>query len=193
MHNELAELINQNVSGANATVAKGDAGDFAITIDSSKILPVCQFLKSNNKFPFKVLEVITGTDWKEYLEISYVVATFDPNNNHELILKAKIEKNNATVESVCSIWKAANFLERETFDMMGITFNNHPDHRRILCPEDWEGFPLRKDYETPKFYNGMEINPEAKMNLADREFVTKQKEMDKAKAAANKPETPPAQ
>jgi len=63
-----------------------------------------------------------------------------------LRLKAPVEEADATIDTVSGIWSTANWLERECWDMMGIVFNNHPDPRRILMPDDWEGHPLRKDY-----------------------------------------------
>ena len=141
-------------------------------------------LKSNGKYDFKVLEVITATDFKEYIELAYVVATFDPKNNHEVIIKTRLDRAKPEIESVDSVWKSANFLERECYDMMGVIFANHPDFRRILCPEDWTGFPLRKDYVVEAVYNGMVVNPEKKMNIPDREFAEKQKALNKAAAAA---------
>lgn len=189
MHSELAALINSGVNGANATVGKGEAGDESIMIESSKVLDVCKFLKSNGKYNFKVLEVVTATDFKEYIEVAYVLATFDPNNNHEVIIKTKLDRTNPEVESVFPVWKAANFLERECYDMMGVIFKNHPDFRRILCPEDWTGYPLRKDYVVAEVYNGMVVNPEHKMNIPDREFAEKQKAANKAAGAATT-ETP---
>lgn len=192
MHSELAGLINSSVNGANATVAKGDAGDEAITVESAKLLEVAKFLKSNSKYSFKVLECITATDFKEYIEVAYIVATFDPANNHEVIIKAKLDRTSPEIESVCSLWKSANFLERECYDMMGIIFRNHPDFRRILCPEDWTGYPLRKDYVVQEVYNGMIVNPEMKMNIPDREFAEKQKAANRAAnaAAATSTDTP---
>jgi NADH-quinone oxidoreductase subunit C len=99
-------------------------------------------------------------------------------------LKVKVtDRVNPTVDSVVNVYAAANFLEREVYDMFGITFNNHPDMRRILCPDDWEGFPLRKDYVAQKDYNGMTVYPDNKMNMEDREFIVRQEMIKKAQAA----------
>jgi NADH-quinone oxidoreductase subunit C len=81
---------------------------------------------------------------------------------------------NPAVDSIVKTYAAANFQERETYDMFGIRFNNHPDHRRILCPDDWQGWPLRKDYVAQKYYNGMEVYPDSKMNYEDRDFIVRQ-------------------
>ncbi|MFZ4712118.1 MAG: NADH-quinone oxidoreductase subunit C [Bacteriovoracaceae bacterium] len=178
MHNELVEFINNKVAGANATTVAVEAGDASITVDGAKLFQVCEALK--NEKGFKVLEVVGGTDFKDYIEVAYVIATFDPANSQELILKIKLDRNAPEVESVCKLWNSANFLERETYDMMGVIFKNHPDLRRILCPEDWTGFPLRKDYVVQEVYNGMVVNPEHKMNIPDREFAAKQKAAEKA-------------
>jgi len=109
-------------------------------------------------------------------EMSSGNANFDLNNAYDFVLKVRVsDRVSPSVDSVVSVWPAANFQERECYDMFGVTFKNHPDHRRILCPDDWEGFPLRKDYNAPKYYNGMEVFPDSKMNLEDREFIIRQK------------------
>ena len=171
MLNELVSSINSAVSGANANVVEKEGTQSVIFIESANILEVCKHLKSNEGV--KVLEVITGCDFEDRIEVSYVLATFDPQNNKEFILKTKLAKNGADhtpeIDSVCEVWKAANWQERECYDMVGVQFNNHPDLRRILCPEDWEGFPLRKGYKVAEKYHHMVINPMDKMNISERE------------------------
>jgi NADH-quinone oxidoreductase subunit C len=77
---------------------------------------------------------------------------------HKITLKVSTDRNNPEVPSVIEVWKGADWHEREAYDMFGIIFLNHPDLRRILMPYDWDaGFPLRKDYENPEFYQGMKV------------------------------------
>lgn len=194
MHNQFVEKINANVPGANATLLEREAGDPVVFVDSAKLKESCQFLKDNEDCDFHVLQVITGADYlkaeatedspaeEERIEVSYILTSY--NKKHDLILKTKLDRNNPEVESVVSIWASADFQERECFDMIGVNFLNHPDLRRILCPEDWEGFPLRKDYVVQESWHDMEVNPEHKMNIPEREFDKRQKEMLKAQKEA---------
>lgn len=187
MLDQLANLINQNVAGANATVnAPVDPKcDATLSVEATHILPVAQWLRSNKEMPFNVLQVISGVDYVDYLEVCYMFAHFDIENPREFILKVKLtDRLNPAVESIVSVYPAADFQERECYDMLGVRFNNHPDHRRILCPDDWEGFPLRKDYVAQKMYNGMEVFPDHKMNFEDREFIVRQDMIKKAQKAA---------
>lgn len=105
-----------------------------------------------------------------------MLANFHVDDHRDLILKTRVsDRIDPRLDSVCSLWPAANYQERECYDMLGVSFNNHPDHRRILCPDDWQGFPLRKDYVAAKYYNNMEVYPDNKMNFEDREFIVRQK------------------
>jgi NADH-quinone oxidoreductase subunit C len=188
MHKELAELINKNVAGANAVVnAAADQAklDSSITVDASQLYAVVKFLKTNNEQPFNSLHVISGVDYLDYMEVCYMLCHYDPLNPREVILKVKVEDRvNGKVDSIVELYPAANFQEREVFDMFGITFNNHPDLRRILCPDDWQGWPLRKDYVAQKMYNGMLVYPDHKMNFEDRDFIVRQDMIKQAQKAA---------
>jgi NADH-quinone oxidoreductase subunit C len=181
--NKLADLINKNVSGANAVVnTPADAKcDSSLSVEASKIYSVVEFLKTNKEMPFNSLHVISGVDYVEYMEVCYMMTHYDPAHPREFILKVKLTDRVApALDSIVNLYAAANFQEREVYDMFGIKFNNHPDHRRILCPDDWQGFPLRKDYVAQKFYNGMEVYPDSKMNFEDREFIVRQDMIKKA-------------
>lgn len=183
MHNQIATFLNSAVSGANAVVNTATVGDSSITVDAEKILEVCRALKTSAEFEMNVLEAITATDYKEHLELTYILASFI--KNHELLLKVKLPRGEGTgntltnlskINSVSSVWSAANFQEREAYDMIGVHFVGHPDHRRILCPDEWEGYPLRKDYVVQEKYLDMVVNPPWKNNTEDQMFGKKLKE-----------------
>jgi NADH-quinone oxidoreductase subunit C len=184
---KLASLINSAVSGATATVNNPEDTkkcDSTITVEASKIYAVVEFLKTNKEMPFNSLHVISGVDYLEHMEVCYMMTHYDPAAPREFVLKVKVtDRVNPTVDSIVKLFAAANFQEREVYDMFGITFNNHPDHRRILCPDDWQGWPLRKDYVVQKDYNGMAVAPDNKMNFEDREFIVRQDMIKKAQTA----------
>lgn len=181
--NQLASLINKNISGANAVAnLPADAKlDGSINVEASHIYKVAEWLRTNNEMPFNALQAITGIDWMEYMEVCYVLAHFDVTTPRELILKVRVtDRVEPKVDSIMKVYPAADWQEREVYDMFGIKFNNHKDLRRILCPDDWQGWPLRKDYVAQKFYNGMEVYPDAKMNFEDRDFIVRQAMIKKA-------------
>jgi NADH-quinone oxidoreductase subunit C len=187
MLNELVNLINKNVPAAKAAVnvAADTKTDSSITVEASSIHSVAKFLRYNSEMPFNVLQCVSGVDYIDWMEVCYMLANFDVNTPRDLILKVKLtDRVNPIVDSVVDIYPAANFQERECYDMFGITFKNHPDHRRILCPDDWQGFPLRKDYVVQKMYNGMAVYPDNKMNFEDREFIVRQEMIKKAQEAS---------
>lgn len=188
MHKELVDLINKNVPEAKAVFneAADPKADASITVEGSSILKLASWLRTNDHMPFNALQCISGVDYLEYMEVCYILAHFDLNSPRELILKVKLtDRVNPNLDSIVDVYAAADFQERECYDMFGVTFNNHPDHRRILCPDDWKGFPLRKDYVPAKEYNGMLVYPDNKMNFEDREFIVRQNMIKKAQEKAS--------
>lgn len=183
---KLAGMINAAVPGASATVNKPEDAkcDSSITVDMNHIYKVVEYLKTNSEMPFNSLHVISGVDYVDYMEVCYMMTHYDPAAPREFILKTKLtDRVNPVLESIVPLFAAANFQEREVYDMYGIRFNNHPDLRRILCPDDWQGWPLRKDYVAQKDYNGMAVYPDGKMNFEDREFIVRQDMIKKAQEA----------
>jgi NADH-quinone oxidoreductase subunit C len=181
---KLSEMINKAVPGANATSFIPEDSkklDGSITVEVSRIYPVVEFLKTNKELPFNSLHVISGVDYVNHMEVCYMLTHYDLQNPRQFILKVKLtDRVNPNIDSIVKLYPAANFQEREVYDMFGIKFNNHPDLRRILCPDDWQGWPLRKDYVAQKFYNGIEVYPDRKMNFEDREFIVRQEMIKKA-------------
>ena len=109
-----------------------------------KLLGISE-LKNNSETSFDYMFCQTGIDFSEHIEVLYHLR--NTQNNSEIIVKAIIEdRENPAIDSVFDLYKTADFHEREIFDLFGVKFNNHPDLRRILLDDDWEGYPLRKDY-----------------------------------------------
>lgn len=116
-----------------------------VNIPSDKIFPLAKYLKENPDTDFDYLFCLTGVDWKTHFTVVYHLQS--RKHRHILVLKAKIaDRNDPRIDSVCALWKTAEFHEREVYDLFGIEFNNHPDLRRLFLDDTW-GFPLRKDYE----------------------------------------------
>lgn len=102
-------------------------------------------LKTNPETSFDYLFCLTGVDWGAELGIVYHLES--TQHRHNIVVKVKTEdRENPTFDSVCDIWRTAEFHEREVFDFFGITFNNHPNLKRLFLTPEWDGFPLRKDY-----------------------------------------------
>jgi NADH-quinone oxidoreductase subunit C len=120
-------------------------GQLSIRIDGARIVEVCDFLKRDERTPFNYLSDLTCVhvpDRREApFEIVYNLYSIPANER----VRLDVATTEEGVESVTSIWPAANWMEREVFDLFGVRFKNHPDLRRLLLPPDWEGHPLRKD------------------------------------------------
>jgi NADH-quinone oxidoreductase subunit C len=127
------------------TGGRFDRNELTIEIAAPKIVSVCGFLKYDQGFVR--LSSVTGVDRypsEPRFEVVYHLHSID--RNERLRLKCRLPGVDPVIESVTSVWRSANWYERETFDLFGIRFINHPDLRRIMMPDDWEGHPLRKDY-----------------------------------------------
>lgn len=116
----------------------------AILINSENLFEIATLLKMHKEAQFSLLYSVTGTDYSDKFELVYHL--YSVKLNKKVILKAYIDRNNPEINSLAQIFSTANWHERETYDLLGITFTNHPDLRRILLPDDWIGHPLRKDY-----------------------------------------------
>jgi len=115
-----------------------------LTIAAKEILPACGLLKQS--LGFERISAITGVDWwpgVPRFELVYFLHSLRHNARLRLIVRLEEDQ---PVDSVCAVWRGANWYEREVFDLFGVHFRNHPNLERILMPADWEGYPLRKDY-----------------------------------------------
>ncbi len=115
------------------------------TVAFDKLHTLAKSLRESKDTNFDYLFCLTGMDYGDSLGVIYYLES--TNLKHQLVLKIVCaDKEKPVLDTVCDIWKTAEFLEREVFDLLGIDFNNHPDMRRIFLEEDWVGYPLRKDY-----------------------------------------------
>jgi NADH-quinone oxidoreductase subunit C len=127
------------------TGGKYDRGELTLEIAPGKIASVCGFLKYDQQFVR--LSSVTAVDWypsEPRFEVVYHLHSIE--RNQRIRLKCRLPGSAPEIESVTSVWRSANWYERETWDLFGIRFLNHPGLKRIMLPEEWEGHPLRKDY-----------------------------------------------
>ena len=121
-------------------------GDWTVIVAASQILDVTRHLRDAPDAAFDLCSDVTATDWPprpERFDVIYVL--YSTRHRHRIRVKTKVA-DNQPLASVSGVWPAANWLERDVYDMFGINFTGHPDRRRILMPDDWQGFPQRKDY-----------------------------------------------
>jgi NADH-quinone oxidoreductase subunit C len=144
---EHATAASLEAFDAGAVVSgKFDRDELTLEIAPEKIVSVCGFLKYD--LGFVRLSTITGVDWypaEPRFEVVYHLHSLD--RNERLRLKCRLPGGDPQIDSVTEVWRGANWFEREIFDLFGVRIRNHPELRRILLPDDWEGYPLRKDYD----------------------------------------------
>jgi NADH-quinone oxidoreductase subunit C len=129
-----------------------------LTLPAEQILPVCEFLWKNPATYFDSLSCLTAIDQgPEAGKMEVIYTLYSIPNHLTLHLRVILDRSTPTISSVSSIWRTADWHEREAFDLLGIQFSGHPDLRRILLPEDWEGHPLRKDYVEQSKYHGIQV------------------------------------
>ena len=118
-----------------------------VYIDRDRTLEILTWLQQDDGQHYEFLSDVTGVDFGGGRPLQVVYQLFSLAHHRTLRVKAEVPLHDPRIESLCSLWKTANWLEREVYDLFGITFENHPDHRRILMPDDYaEGYPLRKDF-----------------------------------------------
>lgn len=169
---EIIAILEQQF-GPRIKSKKLDALDPFAVVEPADLVEVCRFLRDDARLRFELLNCISGVDYLEpdpkkapkagfdpHLEVVYHLSSF--THKHRIVLKVLLPrwKDNKPgalpeVPSVTSLWRAADWHEREVYDLSGVWFTGHPDLTRILLSEDWQGHPLRKDYEFPLEYHGI--------------------------------------
>ncbi|MCC7430493.1 NADH-quinone oxidoreductase subunit C [bacterium] len=126
-------------------------GDFSVSVKPAKLLEIMDFLKNEDELKFDFLADVTAIDYLEFSvpqpeRFAVVYQLYSHKFKHSLTLKAFLPENDLHLDSVYSLWKTANWLEREVYEMFGIHFRHHPELKKLLLPEDFKGFPERKDF-----------------------------------------------
>lgn len=136
-----------------------------VLIDTKALVDICHLLHTHEELYFDHLSCLSGVDLgTETDKMEVVYHLYSIPYNHHYILKVQVDRLTGekgklpAVPSLTGIWKSADWHEREAFDLFGIVFEGHPDLRRILLPANWEGYPLRKDYQTQEYYHGVKVD-----------------------------------
>jgi NADH-quinone oxidoreductase subunit C len=153
---EILETLKARFGDAVLDAKTDGVLDPWIKVAPEAVAGIALFLRDDDTMKFDTLMLLSGLDYTAgKLGVVYHIASMAVG--HKIVLKVDLTRENPHCGSVESVWKTANWHEREAFDMFGVIFDGHPDLRRILLPDDWEGHPLRKDYQVPEFYNGMKV------------------------------------
>jgi NADH-quinone oxidoreductase subunit C len=170
---EIASLLHESF-GSAVTGVWADAADPYVTVEPTKLIDVCKFLRDDPRLKFEILNDLSGVDYLEpdskkaakagfepHLEVVYHLSSFTfPGSRFTIKVVLPRWRDGQVndlpeVPTVSGIWRTADWHEREAYDLVGIRFLGHPDLRRILLSDDWVGYPLRKDYEFPLEYQGI--------------------------------------
>lgn len=145
--NEIAESL-KNAFPSECKEITEFQGQFGVTVRKDRIKEILRHLHDTPGMEFHFLSDICGVDYmgKKEPRFEVVYHIYSMKNKIALRIKAPVPESDLSIDSVVDVWSGANWRERECFDMFGIKFNNHPDLRRLLMPDDWDGFPLCKDY-----------------------------------------------
>ncbi len=168
---EIYNLIKENYPHFEIVLNTEFPTDNYLLVKSENLPELALFLRDNEETLFDSLMNLSGVDdangekikeedGSETIKggtLSVYYHLYSIKLRHKLTLRVSTNRENPEIESVSSIWLTADWHEREAYDMYGIKFLNHPDLRRILMPYDWDGYPLRKDYKNPEFYQGMKV------------------------------------
>jgi len=172
IESRLIDQLQQEFGDTVQPVAEA-ALDPAVVVAPERVVDVCRYLKETPEFRFDMLNLITGVDyietdakkaakvdWEPHLTVLYHLTS--TIHRHRLVLQVVLPRWQDGVDgqipelaSVTGVWRTADWHEREVYDLSGVRFVGHPDLRRILCPEDWVGHPMRRDYQMPTEYHGI--------------------------------------
>jgi NADH-quinone oxidoreductase subunit C len=175
----LVASLQHAVPGAQIESAPSVDPQTEVSVSRDALLPVARALRDTPELAFSFLAEITAVDFwpaEPRFELVYILVSIA--NRLRLRLKVRLTADDAHVATVSEVWPAANWLEREVWDLFGIVFDGHPDPRRLLMPEEWDGFPLRKDYpvqirKTPVATEPLQVTEEEFRRSLERDRLTR--------------------
>jgi NADH-quinone oxidoreductase subunit C len=141
--------------GAALREFQGEVAQPFAVVEPARIAEVAQSLRDQPELAFDGLMCLSGVDTTQELVVVYHL--FSYRHGHKFTLKALLPRAAPELPTVSGVWSTADWHERECYDLFGVVFSGHPDLRRILLPEDWEGYPLRKDYVVQEYYHGIRV------------------------------------
>jgi NADH:ubiquinone oxidoreductase subunit C len=144
----LNEDLKLKLTGILPLISFEEGGEWLnIIVPPEELKTFVLQLRSDPDLNMDYLFCLTCVDWKTHFTMVYHFSS--TRHRHNIVVKAKIDRTNPEIETVSDIWRTAEMLEREVYDLFGVKFLHHPDLRRLIMPDDWEGWPLRKDFEDP--------------------------------------------
>jgi len=183
---EIHERLKARFGEAVGPLSEPKIDPFAV-VKADQLVEIARFAKGTAGLELDFCEDLTAVDWPKKNVIEVVYHLFSYVHRHGIVLKVEADRQSPVVPSVEGVWKAANWMEREVYDLFGVSFTGHPDLRRVLLPDDWVGHPLRKDYQEAGGYHGIpnvRENPLVELRRLDEVKI--------AEAARNRPPPPAA-
>jgi len=182
--NEIHERLKAEFGDAVGPLSEPKVDPFVV-VKTDRVADVALFLKRTPGIELDHCNDVTGLDWPKRNVIEVVYHLFSYGHRHGIVLKVEADRGSPVVPTVTGVWKAANWLERECYDMFGVVFGGHPDLRRLLLPDDWKGWPLRKDYQESGGYHDIS-------NMRENPLVELRRLDEKRRAENPPPPAPPA-
>ncbi|MFU8859598.1 MAG: NADH-quinone oxidoreductase subunit C [Cyclonatronaceae bacterium] len=152
---EIATYLKEQMDEGVIEFVPAEVGQPWISIEPGSLRKIAVFLRDDRELRFNTLMCLSGVHYPAEQELGVTYHLHSTTIGHTVALKVRVPIDKPMVPSVESVWKTADWHEREAYDMIGIVFEGHPNMTRILCPDDWEGHPLRKDYVQQDTYMGV--------------------------------------
>ena len=152
IHQRMQERFGEQIVEFN-----GEALDPYMVVAAAAVHDIAAYLRQEPDLQFDVLMCLSGVDYGPEKTLGVVYHLASTPQRHKITLRAEVPRQDGALPTVCDIWRTAEWHEREAYDLYGMRFEHHPDLRRILLPDDWEGSPLLKDYQVQEFYRGIKV------------------------------------